>query len=146
MFNFLYYYFFYNIETEKELETLYNLSLFKHPNGKFYINGFWHKQNIKQNILNIKKVNTFNFGSINPILLQLSKLWHSNNEKDEYFWKNEWTKYGKNVQKDMDELQYFTNSICLFHEAVKLGLPDKYYNSKTNKCLIPLDKNLKFFN
>ncbi len=46
----------------------------------------------------------------------------------------------------MTELDYFTLALDLFNKAVQKGLPEKYYNSKTGKCLIPVNLDFTFRN
>ena len=167
MLSFLYQYFFYPIDKEpidtepidkepidtepidkepidkEPIDKFYYLSLFKQVDGTFSIHGLWPQTNESEYPSYCKKV-IFSYTSLYKILNQLTKYWHSSLEKDELFWKHEWEKHGSCVWTKMDEVQYFTNVLSLYYEAKQKGLSDKYYDSKTKKCLIPVDKNLKF--
>ena len=44
----------------------------------------------------------------------------------------------------MDEFDYFNTALKLFTDAVKQDLPQKYYDDKTQKCLIPVSTDFKF--
>jgi len=80
--------------------------------------------------------------------VELEKYWYSNRgaNGDEVFWEHEWKKHGSCVFTDMDEFAYFAHALSLYYVAVKKGLPDKYYNAETKKCLIPVSLEFNFIN
>ena len=57
-----------------------------------------------------------------------------------------WSEIERQFDKDSGELEYFENALKLFNSANEKGLPNIFYNSKTNRCLIPVDKDLNFIN
>jgi|TARA_Y100000389_G_C17383246_1_gene475542 ribonuclease I len=88
----------------------------------------------------------FSIDALKPIMPELKEYWHSDMEPDADFWSHEYKKHGSCVFKPMTELAYFNTALDLFHKAVKLGLPNKYYNKKTGKCLIPVNLDFTFRN
>ena len=88
----------------------------------------------------------FSIDALNPIMPELKEYWHSDREPDADFWCHEYKKHGSCVFKPVTELEYFNTALDLFHKAVKLGLPNKYYNEKTGKCLIPVNLDFTFRN
>ena len=48
--------------------------------------------------------------------------------------------------KSMSEFDYFHLTLDLYHKVMKLNLPDKYYDPKTKKCLIPVNLDFTFRN
>ena len=69
-------------------------------------------------------------------------------EKNDDFWKHEYVKHGSCMFTNMNELQYFSKTLELYKDAVKLGLPEKYEENEKNKdyirCLIPVSLDFKF--
>jgi ribonuclease I len=88
----------------------------------------------------------FSIDALKPIMPELKEYWHSDREPDADFWCHEYKKHGSCVFKPMSELEYFNTALDLFQKAIKLGLPTKYYNEKTGKCLIPVNLDFTFRN
>ena len=65
-------------------------------------------------------------------------------KKNQDFWRHEYQKHGSCVFTQMNEYQYFSKTLKLYLQAVKLELPQKYYNSETQKCLIPVNLEFEF--
>ena len=86
--------------------------------------------------------------ALKPILDELNKYWSSNKGKDENpdFWKHEYLKHGSCMFTDVSEFDYFNKTINLYLQALQLNLPDKYYDPKTGKCLIPVNLDFTFKN
>lgn len=120
----------------------YYLSLLK-DGENWHIHGLWPQHDANTYPSYCKAV-TFDINKLFSILPALEKYWYAEGEKDKVFWAHEWKKHGSCVFTEMDELQYFQSALKLYGEAVKLGLPEKFY--KDGKCLIPVDINLKFMN
>ena len=55
-------------------------------------------------------------------------------------------KHGSCVWTPMSEFDYFNSALKLYQVAIEEKLELKYYNPKTGKCLIPVDKNLNIIN
>ena len=130
-------------EPKEKLENFYYLSLIREQDGSFSIHGLWPQTTIDSYPEYCKKV-TFDINALNPIMSQLKNFWYSTQEKNEDFWEHEWEKHGSCVWTPMSEYDYFNNAIKLYHLAIENKLELKYYNPKTSKCLIPVDKNLEF--
>lgn len=143
MLNFLYQYFI--PQTKEELKDFYYLSLIKEQDSSFSIHGLWPQTTIDNYPTYCKKVD-FDINTLLPIMNELKINWYSTMEKNEDFWKHEWEKHGSCTWTEMNELEYFSNALNLFEEAKKLNLCNRYFNPKTNKCLIPINKNLNFIN
>ena len=88
----------------------------------------------------------FSIAALKPIIPELHEYWHSGREADSDFWCHEYKKHGSCMFKNMTELDYFTLALDLFNKAIQKGLPEKYYNSKTGKCLIPVNLDFTFKN
>ena len=43
-----------------------------------------------------------------------------------------------------DEYYYFKRALLLYRKALEQKLPEKFYDEKTNKCLIPVNLNFEF--
>tara|TARA_Y100000816_G_C25830655_1_gene434409 strand:- start:85 stop:540 length:456 start_codon:yes stop_codon:yes gene_type:complete len=130
-------------ESKQELKDFYYLSLLKEQDGSFSIHGLWPQTTPDNYPTYCKKVQ-FDINKLNPIIKELNQYWYSTQEKNQDFWQHEWEKHGSCVWTSMTELEYFENALKLFNSANEKGLPNIFYNSKTNKCLIPVDKDLNF--
>lgn len=130
-----------------EDKRFYYLSLFKKSRNNWSIHGLWPQYDKDNYPVYCKKVN-FNFNNLNPIINNLVKYWYSEDGKslqdDETFWKHEWEKHGSCVFTNIDEFTYFNTTLNLYQFSLQKGLPDKYYDEKTKKCLIPVDLNFQF--
>ena len=85
---------------------------------------------------------------LNPILDKLEQYWYSNKrtiEMDEKFWEHEYMKHGTCTFSPLTEKEYFSKTIELYEKAMELNLPNKYYNEKTKKTLIPVLKDFTFY-
>ena len=123
----------------------YYLSLIKEKNNNFSIHGLWPQYTINKYPTFCKNVN-FDVNKIQPILPQLNKVWYSNRNNNDDFWKHEYEKHGSCVFTPLTELEYFEKTLNLYDEAIKLELPEKFYNEETKKCLIPVNIDFKFKN
>lgn len=132
-------------EPKTELKDFYYLSLIKEQDGSFSIHGLWPQTTPDSYPTYCKKVN-FDINELNPNIDELNHFWYSTEEKNEDFWKHEWQKHGSCVWTPMTEQEYFCNGLKLYHEAIEKGLSNKFFNPRTNKCLIPVDKDLNFIN
>jgi ribonuclease I len=144
-FNFIFSFFQNEPEETKEnkLENFYYLSLIREQDGSFSIHGLWPQTTTDNYPEYCKKV-IFDINQLTPIMSALQKFWYSEEEKNEEFWKHEWEKHGSCVWTPMNEYDYFIKALKLYHTAIENKLELKYYNSKTGKCLIPIDQNLEF--
>ena len=142
MFNLIYNYFY---PPQEELKDFYYLSLIKEQDGSFSIHGLWPQTTPDNYPTFCKKVN-FDIDCLFPIMGQLKKYWYSTMGKNDNFWKHEWQKHGSCVWTEMNEFEYFSNALRLYHTANENGLPAKYFNPQTKKCLIPVNKELEFMN
>lgn len=128
-------------QTNESSQNFYYLSLLKEndPDKQWSIHGLWPQYNNDQYPTYCKPVE-FDYQDLQPILAQLEKYWYSNRGTlgDEDFWKHEWQKHGSCMFTDMDEYEYFSRALSLYFVAVNKGLPAKYYDSETKKCLIPV--------
>lgn len=134
-------------QTNESSQNFYYLSLLKEENNQWSIHGLWPQYNENSYPSYCKDV-TFNYEALQPILAELEQYWYSNRGTlgDEDFWKHEWQKHGSCMFTDMDEFQYFAHALSLYYVAVKKDLPDKYYDSTTKKCLIPVSLDFSFMN
>ncbi len=153
------YSFFYNAEEEVEQpkteerstqtninsQNFYYLSLLKEDNNQWSIHGLWPQYNDDKYPTYCKNVE-FNYEVLQPILAELEKYWNSNRGTlgDEDFWKHEWQKHGSCMFTEMTEFEYFAHALSLYYVAVQKGLPKKYYNEQTKKCLIPVSLEFNF--
>ena len=135
----LYYYIF-----PPPLEKFYYLSLIKEGDNKWSIHGLG-PQNTPTDYPTFCKRVTFNINVLNPIIKELEENWYSTKEKDEAFWKHEWEKHGSCVFTNISQFNYFNITLKLFEDAIKLDIPKEYYDEKTKKCLIPVNKDFVFF-
>ena len=130
---------------ENKLENFYYLSLIREQDGSFSIHGLW-PQTTKDSYPQYCKKVTFDPKLLEPIIQKLQLFWYSTQEKNEDFWKHEWEKHGSCVWTPMSEFDYFNSALKLYQVAIEEKLELKYYNPKTGKCLIPVDKNLNIIN
>tara|TARA_B100001057_G_C22418905_1_gene782734 strand:+ start:155 stop:670 length:516 start_codon:yes stop_codon:yes gene_type:complete len=129
------------LETPRDF---YFLSLLKEDDSKWSIHGLWPQYSLNQYPKFCRDVE-FDLNKLDPIMSRLKDEWYSNRGPDEVFWKHEYLKHGTCNFNNFNELQYFKTTLDLFDKAVSLQLPEQYFNSETNKCLIPVNKNLQFF-
>ena len=122
----------------------YYLSLLNEGNGTWSIHGLWPQETIKKYPQYCKDVE-FDIDLLYPIMDRLKDEWYSNRGVDEIFWKHEYLKHGTCNFNDFNEYEYFKTALDLFDKAMALKLADKYYNSETGKCLIPVNQQLNFF-
>lgn len=123
----------------------YYLSLIKEEDNTFSIHGLWPQYSDNSYPTFCKQVN-FDIQQLQDLLPELNKVWYSNRNDNDDFWKHEYEKHGSCVFTQITEKEYFEKTLQLYNEALSLGLPDKYYNKNTKKCLIPIDLNFKFIN
>ena len=140
MFLMNYYKYYFQNNTENKF---YYLSLIKEQNNRFSIHGLWPQYSLNSYPTFCKEV-TFDINKLNPILPQLNELWYSNKNNNSDFWKHEYEKHGSCVFTPLTEVEYFEKTINLYNEAIKLELPEKFYDENTKKCLIPLDLDFEF--
>ena len=112
---------------------------------KFTIHGLWPQYDLNNYPEYCKKVN-FSIKKIEEIQGELNLYWCSDRGSNENFWGHEYLKHGSCMFMEMTELEYFQKALNLYHQAIKLGLPEKYYDPKTKKCLIPVTLDFKFKN
>lgn len=124
----------------------YYLSLLKDSiNNTWHIHGLWPQYSVSSYPTYCKSVE-FDVSKLEPIIQELDKYWYATGEKDSQFWEHEYKKHGSCIFTPIDEFTYFNTTLQLYEEALKLNLPDKYYNKNTEKCLIPVDLDFKFIN
>jgi ribonuclease I len=140
MLSYLYDYFGYNQPT-----NFYFLSLIKEPDESWSIHGLWPQNDINKYPQFCNRDAKFEIGKLDCIMDRLEKEWYSNRGSDEHFWEHEYLKHGTCNFNNFDELEYFKTTLDLFDKAINMKLPEEYYNSETNKCLIPVNQSLEFF-
>lgn len=137
----------YNILFNKKVKFYY-LSLIKEEKG-WSIHGLWPQYDINS-YPSYCKIVKFNIDNIKCILNELEKYWYSekqNIKDDETFWEHEWKKHGSClIGENINEYFYFSKTLNLYKEVIEKQLPDKYYNEKTQKCLIPYDLEFNLIN
>jgi hypothetical protein len=124
--------------------NFYFLSLILEDDGSWSIHGLWPQYNLTKYPRFCKRV-LFDLSKLEPIIDDLKSDWYSSRGLDNTFWEHEYLKHGTCNFNNLDEFQYFKTTLNLFNRAIALNLPDKYYNSETNKCLIPVNQQFKFF-
>lgn len=144
MFSYDYFKSLFKFENETQ-NKFYYLSLIKEEDNSFSIHGLWPQYSLNSYPKYCKEVK-FDINKLSSIIKELEKYWYSNRNNNDDFWKHEYEKHGSCVFKDLTELEYFTKTLELYHKAIELKLPEKYYNEETKKCLIPIDLNFKFKN
>ncbi len=137
-------------------KRFYYLSLIKESNGEkpYSIHGLWPQNNIdnpKDYPTYCRNV-TFSVYEIKPLLSKLKLYWYSGNNinpndlDDENFWKHEYEKHGSCMFEQLNEYDYFNITLNLYQEVIDTDIPDKYYNSDNNTCLIPISLDFKLLN
>jgi len=125
----------------------YYLSLLKNKNPyddyEWHIQGLWPQLNMNNYPTFCRNVK-FDMKKLSPLLMDLKKVWYSDKEQNEDFWKHEWEKHGTCMFKNMNEYDYFNAALTLYYEALTLNLPIRYYDPVTQKCLIPVSVALTF--
>jgi len=121
----------------------YYLSLIKETDNTYSIHGLWPQYTKNSYPSYCKKVK-FSEEALISIMEDLNKFWYSDRGQNDDFWKHEYEKHGSCMYVSMTELQYFSKTIELYHKAIELGLPPKYENNKTKKCLIPVSLDFDF--
>lgn len=122
----------------------YYLSLIK-DNDNWSIHGFWPQYSTTGYPSYCRQV-SFDINKLSKIRDKLDNVWYSEKEKNELFWEHEWKKHGSCMFNNCNEFQYFNTSLELYQKALDKNLPVKYYDSTTNKCLIPVNLNFEFIN
>ena len=130
-------------ETKNSPQDFYFLSLIKEDDS-WSIHGLWPQTSLTKYPQYCRNVE-FDLELLNPIIDRLRDEWYSNRGADEIFWKHEYLKHGTCNYNNFNEFQYFKTALDLFDKAKSLNLPSKYYNSQTEKCLIPVNQKLEFF-
>ena len=133
----------YNLLQIRTENKFYYLSLIKEKDGRFSIHGLWPQYSINSYPKFCKQVK-FDINELKDIYSDLNKYWYSNRNNNDDFWQHEYKKHGSCVFVEMTEKQYFEKTLELYKNAIKLKLPEKFYDEKTNKCLIPLNLNFEF--
>ena len=134
------------ISINPNLQVFYFLSLIRENDNQYTIHGLWPQTSLTKYPTFCKPVD-FTMDPLYPILDKLEQYWYSKQHTlttDEHFWKHEYQKHGSCTFTSMTEIEYFTNTINLYEEALEADLPNKYYDSDTKKCLIPVNQELKF--
>ena len=132
------------LEKNKDPKNFYYLSLINEDHGEWSIHGLWPQYTVKKYPRFCKNA-VFDIKKLNPILDDLKEKWYSNKGYNSIFWEHEYLKHGTCNFNQFDEFTYFKTSLELFDKAISLKLPDAFYDPETDKCLIPVDKNLNFF-
>ena len=109
---------------------------------EFSIHGFW-PQNSKTDSFHhsVKKVQ---FSIEKYTYFTRPKYWSSDRETNADFWKHEYAKHGSCVFTPMSEYEYFKN-IDLYQKAVKLNLPQKYYDPTSISLPYPITLDFQFY-
>lgn len=136
-------------EDEKlNLTDFYYLSLIREEENQYSIHGLWPQNTTESYPTYCKPKAKFSMEVLNPILDKLEQYWYSNKrtiEMDEKFWEHEYMKHGTCTFSPLTEKEYFSKTIELYEKAMELNLPNKYYNEKTKKTLIPVLKDFTFY-
>lgn len=133
-----------NFEIKENPTNFYFLSLIKEDDESWSIHGLWPQYTLQKYPRFCKRAE-FDLSKLEPIMNDLKDYWYSNRGPDETFWEHEYLKHGTCNFNNLDEYNYFKTTLILFHRADALKLPDKYYDSETEKCLIPVNQEFKFF-
>ena len=129
---------------DNNLDTkFYYLSLIKEDDECFSIHGLWPQYNNFSYPSYCKPVD-FSLEALEPIMGELKNKWYSNRGSDQTFWNHEYKKHGSCVFTPMTEFEYFKKTCDLYDQALALGLPEKYYNPKTNVSLVPVNLDFTF--
>ena len=84
---------------------------------------------------------TFDINELRTILPDLQKYWYSTESPNQDFWEHEWKKHGSCMFQEMNELQYFSKTLELFHYVYNKGIINNY--KERNKALIPFSLDFK---
>ena len=126
-------------------ENFYYLSLLNEPiiNQKDHwgIHGLW-PQLSKDKYPSYCKNVQFDYKTLEPILEDLDKYWYSDRGSSEKFWSHEWKKHGSCVFTEMNELEYFQETLDLYHEAIEKNIPNNSC-AGLKQCLIPVSLDFK---
>ena len=126
-----------------ESHNFYYLSLLKEDDDSWSIHGFWPQYSTTSYPTYCRQVD-FDITKLSKIIDKLNGIWYSTKEKNNLFWEHEWKKHGSCMFNKCDELSYFTTTLELYYKAIEKDLPEKYYNSLSKKCLIPVNLNFEF--
>ena len=134
----------YNSYMSKKSQFYY-LSLIKEPNNSFSIHGLWPQYSESSYPVYCRPVE-FSLKALDPIMDKLNKYWYSNRGPNDKFWKHEYEKHGSCMFIPITELNYFSKTIQIYEDAIKLNIIKKYQeeNPDKNQLLIKLDENLNF--
>ena len=136
------------LEFIRDDKRFYYLSLIKeseYSEVPWSIHGLWPQYD-PNNYPSYCKNIPFSLDALKPLIPELNINWYSNDNDNPDFWKHEYLKHGSCMFKDMSEFDYFHLTLDLYQKAMKLNLPDKYYDPKTKKCLIPVNLDFTFRN
>ena len=124
--------------------NFYYLSLILEDDNSWSIHGLWPQYTINKYPKFCKDIE-FNIHKLKPIINDLERVWYSNINTDDQFWKHEYLKHGTCNFNNFTELEYFQTTIKLYLKSLELKLPEQFYCEDTKKCLIPINNNLDFF-
>ena len=134
----------YNSYLSKKSQFYY-LSLIKEPDNSFSIHGLWPQYSESSYPVYCRPVE-FSLKALDPIINKLNKYWYSNRGPNDKFWKHEYEKHGSCMFIPITELNYFSKTIQIYENAVKLNIIKKYQEANPDKdqLLIKLDENFNF--
>lgn len=133
-----------NLPVVKDPSNFYYLSLILEEDKSWSIHGLWPQYSTNKYPKFCKDLE-FSYKKLAPIIDDLEKFWYSNKGTDELFWKHEYLKHGTCNFNNMDELEYFKTTLRLYKEVINKNIPKQFFNENTEKCLIPIDRNLNVF-
>lgn len=120
-------------------DLVYFLAIQKcNKNSEFQIHGLWTdfdrpEGGFPEYCEDVK----FDVNVLEPIRDELETHWPScYNHKNEWLWKHEFLRHGVCVEHRMSELEYFNNTLRIFHELRPTF--DKICNNKRGDCLVPV--------
>lgn len=128
----------------KTPNNFYYLSLIKELDNTWSIHGLW-PQYSKDSYPSFCKNVEFNYIKIIDLLPELKSKWYTDKGYDIDFWSHEYLKHGTCNFNNLDEHDYFKKTLELYDTAILQKLPEKYYNSLSKKCLIPVNQQFEFF-
>jgi len=140
-----YFFNYFGFSKKDKHENYYYLSLLKDSDleSGWSIHGLW-PQNADNSYPTFCRKVTFDIKLLESIIDDLNTYWCSYMKKNEDFWKHEWEKHGSCMYNQCDEYYYFKRALLLYRKALERKLPEKFYDEKTNKCLIPVNLNFEF--
>lgn len=123
----------------------YYLSLIKEPDNSFSIHGLWPQYSESSYPVYCRPVE-FSLKALDPIMDKLNKYWYSNRGPNDKFWKHEYEKHGSCMFIPITELNYFSKTIQIYEDAIKLNIIKKYQEANPDKdqLLIKVDENFNF--